>query len=76
MISDLKTLPNYGFEKLMGYMVAAEDENASDGAWWTMLEDAAGFFADDEGIEIDTTDAVQEYLKWKANRPQITEEIE
>ena len=67
MINYWKKLPDYGYYQLMGYMSAADDENAPDGARRVMLDDAAGSFAKDRNIEIDTNEAVQQYIRWKAD---------
>ncbi len=42
-----------------------DDDNASDGAWWAMLENAVTFFNEQNGTKYDECDTVHEYLAWK-----------
>ncbi len=54
-------------DELFYYMKAVEDEDAPDGAWWAMLQDAAQHHADNKGLEIteaEAFDAVHAYIAW------------
>ncbi len=51
--------------EMMGYMYAAEDKSAPDGAWWAILEDAARMYAEMKGITVDANEAVQQYINWE-----------
>lgn len=51
--------------EMMGYMHAAEDKNAPDGAWWAILEDAARAYAEMKGITVDANEAVHQYIDWE-----------
>ena len=55
-------------DELFYRMLAAENEDAPDGAWWAILQDTARHHAEDRGLEIteaEAFDAVQAYITWK-----------
>lgn len=49
----------------VGFMEASDNEDVADGAWWGMLEDAARWFCEEQGLEYTDCDYVHEYLALK-----------
>ena len=55
-------------DELFYRMKAVDDDDAPDGAWWAMLQNAARHHAKDRDLEIteaEAFDAVQAYIGWK-----------
>ena len=52
-------------DELFYFMDAYTDDNAPDGAWQCMLEDAVNFFNKDNGTNYDSFDTFHEYLERK-----------
>lgn len=51
---------------LFGWMICADDDQASDGAWWAMLEDSVRMYNDEYGTNLDPTDTVHRYIAEKS----------
>jgi hypothetical protein len=56
-------IPQRLLTEFLACMAAADDDDAPDGAWFQMLEDAAGEFMRQHKLRGDTNDAAQQYLK-------------
>ena len=52
---------------LFGYMSGADDDDAPDGAWWAMLQDAAASCLEVEPDSDEAFEAVHEYLAYRAS---------
>jgi len=51
-------------------MDAHNDDDASDGAWWGILEDSVEFFNNDNKTKYDPFESVHEYIQKKATEQE------
>lgn len=51
-------------EDLFYFMQVHDDDEAPDGAWQAMLEDAVQFYNEEHGTDYDSLEAFLAYLKW------------
>lgn len=56
--------------EFLGYMDAHNDPDASDGAWFTLLEQAADWFLQEHQLPGCYNSAVHQYLRWVAEDEQ------
>lgn len=63
-----KPIPANLLDEFMGYMNAADDDDAPDGAWFQILEDAAGEFMRMHKIKGDANDATHQYIVLSAGQ--------
>lgn len=55
-------IPEHLLSEFRGYMEAADDDDAPDGAWFQMLEDAARQFMDDHKVKGCANTAAHQYI--------------
>ena len=58
-----KPIPPRLHHEFLGYMSASEDDDAPDGAWFQMIEDAAREFMRVHKLRGDANDAAHQYLR-------------
>ncbi len=51
---------------LYGYMSGADDDDASDGVWWAMLQDAAAMCLGIDNDSVEAFEAVHGYIEYRA----------
>lgn len=55
-------------QQLFDFMEAFDDEDAPDGAWQAMLEDAVNEFNESQGTTFDSNDMFLEYVQRNADK--------
>ncbi len=55
-------------DALFHHIDAYNDDELSDGAWWSVLENAVTFWNEEHKTHFDECDTVHAYLKWKGKQ--------
>jgi hypothetical protein len=64
----MSVIPKHLFDEFCAALDAANDDDAPDGAWWQMLEDASSAFMRKHRLRGSENSATHEYIQSRATK--------